>query len=538
MAKDGLSLLLCVTLLAGAVRADDRVANTLAVQAALQKGRAHIVKGDFPAAVDALESQISRIDANPQYLAALRDAYRGLIKALRLAGKEDEAAIYSRRLAILDPGSPLDFAPLKSTGTPPKPAATPAPATKAPEPKAPIVARAKSLDETPKPAVDPFNEANSKKAHEARSLVAEADRLFKAENYGKAGELYNRASDLCPAEVADAKERWAYCQMHDIVARLNATDRPIAAPEWQTLEQQVRRAMAMTPKLETFGSTLLMTIQGRKSTPTKQSQIESPALPEVEVKHSRSAGAALSMAETTNFRIFHQLDEAQAEEVARGCEAARVAAQKRWFGKVLDDWTPRCDVYLHADADAYSRETGVAGGVPGHADIGAQGERVVKRKLHFRLDHPNVLKTVLPHETAHVVFAGNFGTAMVPRWADEGMAVMSEPREMIEKHLKNLPAHRDAQQLFKVRDLMESRDYPAPRLIGAFYAQSVSLVEYLSGLKGPQTFAQFLTESMKSGGYEPALKKYYAIEGYNELQAKWTAHALGKDAGIAKRGEE
>lgn len=535
MARDGLSLLFCVTVFLGSVRAaDDRIANTLAVQAALQQGRTHLMRGDFHLAVQVLESQIARIDANPHYLMALRDAYRGLIKTLKLANKDEEAALYARRLQILDPGAPLDFTPLKSTGTAPAPAPI---ATKPVEPKAPpLVARAKSLDETPKPAFDPFHESNHKKAQEARLLLAEADKLFKAENYGKAGELYARVHETLPKEMDASKERWAYCQIYGVVHRLNATDKPIDATEWPGLEQQIRRAMSMTPKLETFGSSLLTTLQGRKAgTTVKQPELEATPLPAVEVKHSRPAGSAVSVAETTNFRIFHQLDEAQAEEVAKSCEAARIAAQKHWFGKVQPDWTPKCDVHLHANADAYSRETGVQGAVPGHADIGNQGERVVKRKLHFRLDHPNVLKTVLPHETAHVVFAGNFGVTHVPRWADEGMAVMSEPRELIERHLKNLPNHRDAQQLFAIKDLMESRDYPAPRLVGAFYAQSVSLVEFLSVQKGPETFAQFLKESMRVG-YEPALKKYYGVEGYNDLQARWTTHALKKPEGYAQSG--
>src|SRR5262249_39531463 len=142
MVRDGLSLVVCAALFLGIARAgDDRIASTLAVQTALQQGRTQIIRGDFQAAVHTLESQITRIDANPQYLAAMRDAYRGLIKSLKLAGKDDEAAIYARRLQILDPGSSLDFAPLKSA--PPKPEEKPAPT-------APPARR--KIDEPPKPA--------------------------------------------------------------------------------------------------------------------------------------------------------------------------------------------------------------------------------------------------------------------------------------------------------------------------------------------------------------------------------------------------
>ena len=47
---------------------------------------------------------------------------------------------------------------------------------------------------------------------------------------------------------------------------------------------------------------------------------------------------------------------------------------------------------------------------------------------------------MLPHEATHVVLAGQFGDQPVPRWADEGMAVLTEPRDKIDRHLRNLPA--------------------------------------------------------------------------------------------------
>ena len=76
-------------------------------------------------------------------------------------------------------------------------------------------------------------------------------------------------------------------------------------------------------------------------------------------------------------------------------------------GKVPDDY----DVYLYPNASSYSRGTGVGTGAPGFARIkrAENSERIVERQLHMNLDVPNVLMTVLPHETTHVVLAGRFG---------------------------------------------------------------------------------------------------------------------------------
>ena len=72
---------------------------------------------------------------------------------------------------------------------------------------------------------------------------------------------------------------------------------------------------------------------------------------------------------------------------------------------------------------------------------------------------------------------------------------------------------------------MQLSDYPEPRYISAFYAQSVSLVEYLSSLQGPQVFARFLRDGLRDG-YEAALKKHYNVKTFDELQMRWSQEAL------------
>ena len=64
------------------------------------------------------------------------------------------------------------------------------------------------------------------------------------------------------------------------------------------------------------------------------------------------------------------------------------------------------------------------------------------------------------------------------------------------------------------------------RRIGPFYAESVSLVEFLSGEKGSKVFARFLREGLDDG-YESALKKEYDISGFDDLQQRWQRYAFG-----------
>ncbi|MGH9677373.1 MAG: peptidase MA family metallohydrolase, partial [Candidatus Acidiferrum sp.] len=216
-------------------------------------------------------------------------------------------------------------------------------------------------------------------------------------------------------------------------------------------------------------------------------------------------------------------------------ETTRAAMIKKWFGDDPHPWKPRCDIFIYNTAQDYSQATGVPVSSPGHSTMKNEGARVLSRKIDLHCDDPNMLIGVLPHETTHVVLSGRFGDRPVPRWADEGMAVLAEPRERIEKHLRNLPQHRADQQLFTAGQLMKLENYPDPRYIGPFYAQSVSLVEFLSEKEGPQTFARFLRDGM-AGGYEPALQRYYHMRNFAELQTAWERYAFG-NARLASYGQ-
>src|SRR5262249_52537499 len=231
-------------------------------------------------------------------------------------------------------------------------------------------------------------------------------------------------------------------------------------------------------------------------------------------------------AETVNFRIYHNQTRELAEQVAQTAERTRTEMCRKWFGGAKDDWNPRCDIFLHATSRDYNRATGVAGTSPGHSSLKTEGSRVLCRKIDLHCDDPqNLVCAVLPHETTHVVLAGQYGEQPIPRWADEGIAVLTEPRPKIDRHLQNLTHCRQENTLFSVKNLMQMADYPEPRYITSFYAQSVSLVEYLSNLKAPQVLTQFVRDAQKIG-YEQALNKNYGFRNFDDLQQKWSQRAF------------
>ncbi len=516
MARKGRYLLLAAVLLIGAPAlvhaADDedhekKVLNLLSVQKALQEGRDALKRGDYPAAVTVLESRIAFINGQKEYLDALRDAYLGYLRELKQTNRTADILIYTRRLECCDPGAVLE---LNATHTTP---VAPAPT------KSTVAASVKTTEITPQPS----------EHNKAKALLDQAEKEFTGRRYVEASRLYEQANQIDPAVASEAKERWAYCKVYAVVDALNhAAAGAQAPPEW---ERDLRQALDMAPDnqaLNVFGKSLLGKIRGaavRAAAPD-----EAPG--EIEVRHTaRQPNQNYAMAETVNFRLFHNQSRETAEKTLRVAEAARAAASKKWFGEPTPPWTPRCDIYLHATANDYSLATKQPPQLAGHSSIGHGPDRVVSRRIDIHFDDPNMLIGVLPHETTHVVLADGYNRPL-PHWADEGMAVLSEPRERVERHLHNLPQHRGNGELFPVAELLPMDQYPSDNhRIGAFYAESVSLVEFLSKEKGEPVFVQFMRDGMQSG-YEPALQKCYGIRSYDELEHRWQRYAFG---GLAQR---
>ncbi|HVS34641.1 MAG TPA: hypothetical protein VMS17_03600 [Gemmataceae bacterium] len=509
MARKGLCLLLAAAILfAAPLRStaapnddkDKKILNLLAVQKALQEGRDALKRGDYQAAVTVLEARIACIEGDKAYLDALRDAYVGYIRELQKNNQSAEAATYRRRLECCDPGALLEInAALHEAVA----VAAPAKVVAAPTP----------------PATD--------ERSNAKAVLEEAEKEFAARRYGEAGRLYGQCNQADPSLIADAKERWAYCLLFVVVdACKNApADKP-APPEW---EHDVRLALSMAPDnkaISIFAGDLLNKLQERRGPTVRAVPEDAPA--EVEVRHTaRQAGQAWAVAETANFRIFHNQSREVAEKAAQTAETARTTAAKKWFGETAPPWNQRCDIYLHATAQDYSLATKMPPGLAGHSTFGRRGAEVISRRIDLHCDDPNVFIGVLPHETTHVVLADRFGQAL-PHWADEGMAVLSEPRDRIDLHLHNLPQHRANGELFPVAELMRMDDYPDRSRIGAFYAESVSLVEFLAKEKGYPTFALFMRDALQGGNFEQALQRYYDIRGFDDLQQRWQHNAFGQ----------
>jgi hypothetical protein len=227
--------------------------------------------------------------------------------------------------------------------------------------------------------------------------------------------------------------------------------------------------------------------------------------------------------ETPNFRIYHR-DPRLAESAGAAAEAARAKQIEKWRSSVPErPWSPRCDLYLYPNGKVFALSTHQPDTSPGFSTMISNGSRVVTRRMSLRADHPQLLAAILPHEVTHVVLADLFTVQQIPRWADEGAAVLAEPRA--EQHLRwaELQQPLESGRLFELSKLM-AMDYPGTKDWSLYYAQSVSLTHFLVGQGTPERFIQFLKDSHRSG-IESALRQNYQIGGFRELKDRWLAHA-------------
>ena len=227
-----------------------------------------------------------------------------------------------------------------------------------------------------------------------------------------------------------------------------------------------------------------------------------------ETQGQEAAARGWSIHRTQNFTVHHRRNPRVAEEIGVLSERIRTAIAAKWFPREPDpDWVPRCDVLLYPSANEYSFETGVSKQSPAHTNILNDGGKILSRKLLLRLDYPAITQWVLPHEITHLVLCGRFGKHALPRWADEGIAVLSEPRASQEGHLKNL----FYRQRFSAFEIITATDYPNGQA-KEFYAHSVAICNFLERRGGPAKLVEFLRLSLESWEYATPLRQAYALE--------------------------
>lgn len=443
-----------------------RARPSILLAAVLERAETALQQDDAGLAVRLLESELQRAGPQPALVDLLVRAYRQRLAELQAAGRNDLAQVVQQRLAQLTHTSRVANGPRDEIG-----------------PKA---------DNQPVPLAPQDT----------------ADRLFIQRRYAEAARWYQEAAQQTGSLPALARERWAYCKLYLVTSRLNDST-ALRADEAERLERELRAAQTLAPRLE-FTQTLLTALAQRRQSAVAAEASSGPTSRPA-WRHLPATGG-WQVAASAHFRVYHHNAEL-AEQVLSVAERTREAVAHKWLGRPLPAWPMTCDIYVHVNATAYSQATGAPSDSPGHSSIGAErtdASRLHSLRVDVRADHAHLLSAVLPHEITHVVLAGQTGPVPIPRWADEGIAVLSETYERIGRHLTHLPQFYDEGRAFTALELLTLTDYPDPGRMGAFYGQSACLVQYLSELRGPVEVLEFV-KSLSRKGPEEALRQHYGL---------------------------
>jgi hypothetical protein len=216
-------------------------------------------------------------------------------------------------------------------------------------------------------------------------------------------------------------------------------------------------------------------------------------------------GASGSEYSTANFVI--KAPNAQlAERVGLAAEKQRKALALLWLGKELPAWTKPCAVRVQ-----------LHGGPSGACVIQYGVGEVVAQEMMLDGTAEQILKDLVAHEVTHLLLAHHFGWP-VPRWADEGAALLAESAETRAREERRLAKLQEEGRLLPLAKLLPMRDYP--RDVWALYAQGSSLTAFLIATADRKQFLAFVAAGRK-GGWDKAAADVYGYHDVAGLETAW-----------------
>jgi hypothetical protein len=206
-----------------------------------------------------------------------------------------------------------------------------------------------------------------------------------------------------------------------------------------------------------------------------------------------------------------------AESFGKWAEYYRTQKAIQWLGQEMPTWGRPCPLIIK---DSY----GGSGGATSFAF--ADNGSITSIDMRIEGTVERMIASVLPHEVTHTVLAYRFRVP-VPRWADEGGAVLSEDTQERHRHdvlvrqILNTPG-----RAIPLSRLFQLREYP--RDVMVLYAEGYSVANFLVARKGGETvgrrvFLDFVHDGM-TNGWDRAVQTHYGFRNVHDLEEAWFQH--------------
>ena len=180
-------------------------------------------------------------------------------------------------------------------------------------------------------------------------------------------------------------------------------------------------------------------------------------------------------------------------------------------------WDNRAKIYVYNDARDYQVSTGLP--------IWSQGAAVPKDKvIQTFLNEKGFFDIILPHEMGHIIFREfvGFNNRAVPIWLDEGVASYQERRKrgLAKNIVKDAIKKETFIPLVKLSRI--NPKFLSDRgTVNLFYAESITIVEYLIKQFGRESFVFFCQNLRDKKNLDAAIRSAYPFEDIEELDEAW-----------------
>jgi len=230
--------------------------------------------------------------------------------------------------------------------------------------------------------------------------------------------------------------------------------------------------------------------------------------------------ASLGAAYRTDNFVVEAPDAQTARQIGEAAEKCRHDKAVLWLGQPMPRWKKACPLTVRVTM------AGPGGATSFQFDQG----RILRQNMEVNGPVDRMLASVLPHEVTHTVFAHYFRQP-VPRWADEGGAVLSEDEEEWRRHDTLVRQIRNQGRAVPLARLFPLKDYP--RDVMVLYAEGYSVARFLVEKKDRRTFLAFVAHGM-SKGWNKAARKYYHYKNVDKLELAWRKDLKKRVSEVAK----
>ncbi|RLS31022.1 MAG: hypothetical protein DWH79_10010 [Planctomycetota bacterium] len=213
--------------------------------------------------------------------------------------------------------------------------------------------------------------------------------------------------------------------------------------------------------------------------------------------------------------------------VERAEEVRRLACEFFHGDSSPAAWTEPCLVQVHTTTESFAAALGCEppAAVRGATSLEFVGDRITLRRIDVIIAGADTIPDGLAHEIVHVVLADRFTAAPLPRWADEGLAVLFDDAPKQAAHARDFEEARRHRRALPVHALLALEDYP-PDTQGqeVFYGQSAALIRWLIAERGIERVMKCLEEAALSGSHE-ALARHFALDSPEDFAPAWITPA-------------